>query len=725
MIDDFENDNTKELAKIKCLSIDTFIQDRTLSYLNSKSDTDWVAFPVLGGKQYTFKLTTSSVSSGLLYLYMYNNTSTSYINYFSTSTSSYLSYTPTYSDTFYLMVRTSSYSAAAYSLSVQGKYSNDAYEPDSLRSLASLLTSSLQSRILLPRDTDWVIYTAIAGDSTVVSTTGLTDTKLALFTSSGSSPILENDNISTTDKNAQISWKAELGGTFYICITGSTPAVSGPYAIRLASVSLGTIVAADTFENDNSKATARLVKDSILTNQTHSLTLGDTDWIAFPIVIGARYTYSATNNNSGYLNMYLYSSKDSLITSYTSSSTPSFTYASAKNDTVFLRITTSLTSVVAQYKVSMSVQPPSPPDAYEDDNTKAKAQLIKDTLLSSQMHSLTAYDTDWVALPVILGGKYTLTISNSTSYSMNMYCYTSKDSLIVSRTSYTNPTYTYTATKDDTIFFKYYAYSSPIATYYISMSRVLPPAPDAFEIDNTKGTARFVTTTISNEVHSLHMNDTDWVAFKVGKGGQYSITVSNNTSGYYMSMSLFTSKDSLITSRSSYTSPSISYISMKDDTAYCMIIQTGSPIPRYTLSISATLPPDPDIYEIDNSRTAAKPILLDSIQTRTLTYTDTDWVKIAVDSGFTYTVSAPGTFTHYLYLYYSTSTSYAAYNSGSSISCTLTPTIRDTLFIMVRNYSTGTSYMGPYTLSVSRKPVVLSAPPTLDATISIIGKQED
>jgi hypothetical protein len=257
------------------------------------------------------------------------------------------------------------------------------------------------------------------------------------------------------------------------------------------------------------------------------------------------------------------------------------------------------------------------------------------------------------------------------------------------------------------------------------MSRVLPPAPDAFEIDNTKGTARFVTTTISNEVHSLHMNDTDWVAFKVGKGGQYSITVSNNTSGYYMSMSLFTSKDSLITSRSSYTSPSISYISMKDDTAYCMIIQTGSPIPRYTLSISATLPPDPDIYEIDNSRTAAKPILLDSIQTRTLTYTDTDWVKIAVDSGFTYTVSAPGTFTHYLYLYYSTSTSYAAYNSGSSISCTLTPTIRDTLFIMVRNYSTGTSYMGPYTLSVSRKPVVLSAPPTLDATISIIGKQED
>jgi hypothetical protein len=725
MIDEYENDNTKELAKIKCLSIDTFIQDRTLSYLNSILDTDWVAFPVLGGKQYTFKITTVSTSSSYLYMYLYNKTSTSYINNLSTSSSSYFSYTPSNSDTMYLMIRTSSYSAAAYSLSVQGKYSNDTYEPDSVRSLASSLSSSLQSRILLPRDTDWVMYTSIAGDSMVVSTTGLTDTKLALFTSSGSSPILENDNISATDKNAQVSWKAPLGGTFYICISGSTPAISGPYAIKFASVSLGTIVASDTFENDNSKAIAQLVKDSILTNQTHSLTLGDTDWIAFPVVTGARYTYSATNSNSGYLNMYLYSSKDSLITSYTSSYNPSVTYASAKNDTVFLRITTTVTSAVAQYKVSMTVQPPSPPDAYEDDNTKAKAQLIKDTLLSSQMHSLIAYDTDWVALPVISGGRYTVTISNSTSYSMNMYCYTSKDSLIVSRTSYTNPSYTYAATKDDTIYFKYCAYSSPIATYYISMSRVLPPAPDAFEIDNTKATARFVSTAISNEVHTLPLNDTDWVAFKIAKGGQYSLTVNNNTSGYYMSMYLYTSKDSLITSRTSYTSPSISYTPMKDDTVYCKIVQTGSPIPLYALTISATLPPDPDIYEFDNSRTAAKPILLDSVQSRTLAYTDTDWVKVAVDSGFTYTVSAPGTFTHYLYLYYSTSTSYTTYNSGSSVSCTLTPTIRDTIFIMVRYYSTGSSYMGPYTLSVTRKSVVLSAPPLINAPVGTLGKKED
>ncbi len=703
MIDEYETDNTKELAKTKCLATDSFIQAKTLSYLNNVPDSDWVAFPAIGGKRYTIKISVSPTGYSYAYYYLYNKTSSSYLSYSSTSSSGSISYTAIESDTLYLLVRLSGSSPIAYTLSVRGALNNDSYEPDSTRSLARPLSSSMQSRILIPNDTDWVTYTAPAGDSIIVYTSGKTDTKLSLFTSSGSTPVVMNDNLSSSDKNAMISWKAALGGTYYICVTGSTPLSAGPYQLRLTSTSLGTIVAPDSFEVDNNKSAAFLIKDTILSSQYHSLTLGDTDWVAFPVIAGGRYTFRATNSvTSTYIYMYLYSSKDSVISYYTSSYSPSITYTAAKSDTVYLRLTAASSTVIARYALSMTRVPPSPPDAYEDDNTKAKAQIIKDSLVSSQPHSLTVNDTDWIAVPVVAGGTYTVSATNSTGTYMNMYVYTSKDSLIISRTSYSSPSYTYSASKNDTIYYKFVASSSPVSAYYLTIRKTLPPGPDTFEVDNSKATAHFLSTSVTGEIHTLPVKDTDWVAFKAAKGGQYSITISNSTS-YYMNIYLYNKKDSLLYSKTSYTSPSFTYTSSISDTLYYKITNTGSSISRYTLSFSFTAPPADDTYEIDNTRALAKQISLDSVQSRTLTYSDTDWVKIAIDSGYTYTVRAPAGFYHYLYLYNSTSSSNIATNVGSSPSCTFLSSAADTLSIMVRYYSTSISYTGPYTLQVTRK----------------------
>lgn len=227
-------------------------------------------------------------------------------------------------------------------------------------------------------------------------------------------------------------------------------------------------------------------------------------------------------------------------------------------------------------------------------------------------------------------------------------------------------------------------------------------APDAFEVDNSKATARFKGSAVSGEIHSLPVNDTDCIAFKAAKGGQYTISISNSTS-YYMNAYLYNSKDSLLYSRLSYISPSVTYTAQSNDTLYWKFTTTGTSISRYTLSFSFTAPPEDDKYEIDNIRTSAKLISLDSVQSRTLTYSDTDWVKIGIDSGYTYTVNSPANFSHYLYLYNGASTSYITYNSGSSPSCSMIATAADTLNIMVRFYSTSISYTGPYTLSVTRK----------------------
>ena len=47
--DQYEADNTREQVKGKCFSTDS-LQDRTITVVNSISDTDWIAFPALGGK---------------------------------------------------------------------------------------------------------------------------------------------------------------------------------------------------------------------------------------------------------------------------------------------------------------------------------------------------------------------------------------------------------------------------------------------------------------------------------------------------------------------------------------------------------------------------------------------------------------------------------------------------------------------------------------------------
>lgn len=246
------------------------------------------------------------------------------------------------------------------------------------------------------------------------------------------------------------------------------------------------------------------------------------------------------------------------------------------------------------------------------------------------------------------------------------------------------------------------ASSTPVSAYYLTITRTLPPGPDTFEVDNSKASARFLNSSVSSQVHTLPVNDTDWIAFKAAKGGQYTLTISNSTS-YSVNVYLYNSKDSLLYSRTSYTSPSISYTSLTNDTLFYKITGTGSSISRYTLSYSYVVPPEDDLYEIDNSRALARLIALDSVQNRTLTYTDTDWVKIGIDSGYTYTVRAPANFNHYLYLYNASSITATTSNTGTSPVCTITPLLNDTLNIMVRYYSTSSSYMGPYTLVVTRK----------------------
>jgi hypothetical protein len=457
----------------------------------------------------------------------------------------------------------------------------------------------------------------------------------------------------------------------------------------------------DIYEIDNTKATARIILDTVVPAEVHSLTMSDTDWVAFPVLAGGQYTVSASSNSTS-LNMYMYTSRDSLIASRVSYSSPSIAYTTLKNDTIYCLVTSaSAATAVQRYTLSMSRIAPQGPDLYEIDNVKANARIILDTVVTAEVHSLTLNDTDWVAFPVLAGGQYTM--SASSSYYLNMYLYSSRDSLINSRISYLSPSIAYTTTKNDTLYLKIISSSvSIVPRYTLSMSRIAPPGPDIYEIDNTKAKARIILDSmVSAEVHSLTLNDTDWVAIPVVLGGQY--TVSASSSSTSLNMYLYSSRDSLIASRVSYSSPSIAYTTPKNDTLYYKITSASvTTVPRYTLSMSRIVPPSPDIYENDNSRSLAKIISLETLQSHNLTQSDTDWVKIGVTSGSTYKVTTSASMRHYTYLYLGTSTSTSNYAYDLTNTLSMTPSVDDTMYVQVRYYSTGSSYWGPYTIKVTK-----------------------
>lgn len=237
--DQYENDNTKD--QVKYFASDSLSQDRTLTTVNSIADTDWIAFPVYVGKIYY--INTFGQSNRHPLIYRFGKTSTSYLDYSSSGSISfkYLADSGNSIDTMYVMVCSSDSIPTAYYLGIYGYYQNDYYEPDSSRALAKELTG-IQKRIFVNGDTDWVKYTAQPGDSFILLTTGMIDTKLSLFSSTGSTPLVENDNIDKDNKNAAVSFKSIYAGEYYLCVTPKHSNSGGYYTLEAFIVKDGKLI---------------------------------------------------------------------------------------------------------------------------------------------------------------------------------------------------------------------------------------------------------------------------------------------------------------------------------------------------------------------------------------------------------------------------------------------------------------------------------------------------
>ncbi|MEK7394855.1 MAG: hypothetical protein AAB214_20035 [Fibrobacterota bacterium] len=182
-------------------------------------------------------------------------------------------------------------------------------------------------------------------------------------------------------------------------------------------------------------------------------------------------------------------------------------------------------------------------------------------------------------------------------------------------------------------------------------------APDAYEPDDTKRTAKILVANGSVQARTIHgatllPHDVDWIAIPCDSGKTYKVT--HSTKDGRTSLSLFdpdsnalepidpTYADDLWTGPNSY-----SFAALRSGNYFVKIVSGGGPS-SYSVSATSTrgLPAMmvPDAYEPDNFRNTARTISTDStVQSRSIDGTakyptDVDWIAFAGTTGKTYTI---------------------------------------------------------------------------------------
>ncbi|MBL8025037.1 MAG: GPI anchored serine-threonine rich family protein [Fibrobacteres bacterium] len=397
-------------------------------------------------------------------------------------------------------------------------------------------------------------------------------------------------------------------------------------------------------------------------------------------------TWTKTGSPGSYVNIELYKGS-AYSTSITSSQSDYGSYswyvpAYMETGRYRVKITSYYDASISSFSDSFTIEGITN-DSYEPDNSRDIAKSIP--MGVTQQHSLTLNDTDWVKFNAIKGTTYLLRSGGSTQTRTYIYR--------ASETSYN--TY-YNGGPTGTNYLSWSCDST--ATYYLKVNP---------RYSNSYGSY----TLFVSPVDSLHpiifsspISSTVWSA-----GSSYSIDWTWDSSLVGTTVRLNLCIDTVpIYSISSYVS-NVGHYSfslpsgLATGSKYSIKItdynnsQFSGYSPFFTISGTAT-----DSFEVDNMRYDAKAISVDGIvQTHSISYADTDWVKFTVKKDTLYVINVAGLSYLYTYLYNSQGTSLSYDYSSPQISWTATS--NDTFFLKMYQYST--SYAGQYRLTVRSIPV--------------------
>ena len=498
--DGFEPDNNRADAS-------TLVLGSPQSHTLSLRDTDFVAMNLDSGKIYIFSNTGTAYS----YNYIYSSTDSvsyrvSFTKTSSTSTGS-LRWVCPQTGKYYIQIR-------QYSTSYVGDYSLLVRQFDSLT--AARFTSP-------DSNTTW------AGGSSYSITweadTALFGTYVSLYLWDDASGLLST-----------IYTHLSNGGTYsYSVPTGL--ATGSNYRIRLVNYSSTTIagyspkftitgITPDGFEPDNKRANASTL--ILGSPQNHTLTLGDTDFVAMNLESGKTYFFS--NTGTAYTYNYIYRSTDSLsyLTYFyhsSSSTSGSLRWVCPGTGKYFVLIRQYSTSYLGAYSFNV----------IEFDSIGVAKFITPDST------------TTWAA-----GSAYSVTWTPDSAFfgtTVRLYLWDEKRRTLVSSTSSTNGgtcSFTPPAGLESGNFYrmKMVNYSVSANYGYSQLFNISGVTPDAYEPDDSASMAKTIPTDSTVQVRSLSRYDVDWVTFNAIASRLYIIDIPCSTS---TSLRFFASNANLVT----------------------------------------------------------------------------------------------------------------------------------------------------------------------------------
>jgi hypothetical protein len=559
----------------------------------------------------------------------------------------------------------SSYDAGVYAYSdyftIQG-IAPDQYEEDDLRSSASTIavTGAIQSHTITLNDTDWVAFTADSGHSYLIRNSGSTPSRTYIYygTETSYTTYLLRSSASSTDYR---SWACTKSGQYYAKIWGYSTSYCGDYNFTVSDYDSLDII---TFANPTSLST----------------------WAA-----GSQYTIQWTTDSvlfGTYVELYLYKG-GALLQSIDLSEVNDGSYSwyvpggLTTGSDYQIRIVDDNNSTIFGTSDAFTIVGVEP-DAFEPDNERDSASSITANG-TVQPHTITVRDTDWVAFAADSGKSYFIGMATASTLSrITIYYNTLTVGSLLRNSSSDDEYLIWNCVNTGTHHVRITGYTtSSYGPYNLSVT----------EFDSLN------LVTYTNPVSSSSWN--------AGTSNQVQYTTDSLLVSNYLVISLC--EDTVVIQNlhsGSYASNTGSYTwsvpsGFESGSNYRIRIRDyyDSDIRGYSdpFTISGV---DPDAYENDDSMSVAKTITVDgTVQIRSLSRADIDWVRFTAVAGRLYVIRDTSAINHRLYLHRTSPTSYLEYDTGTDPEIVWTCTSSGTYYVRVSYYST--SYYGDYGLSVT------------------------
>ncbi|OGJ89072.1 MAG: hypothetical protein A2268_08730 [Candidatus Raymondbacteria bacterium RifOxyA12_full_50_37] len=326
----------------------------------------------------------------------------------------------------------------------------------------------------------------------------------------------------------------------------------------------------DVYENDNSRTSASsLSTDGMV--QSHTLTYADTDWVSFYPTKGRTYYIRNEGTFQTWVSLYRGTSASASYSFYggTYDATPYLIWTCDSTIIYTIRILPYSSGYYGSYTLSI----------VDADSLDLASFAAPDTM--TVWATSSTYDLQWTTDSVMFSDYVYLYLYKDTSYVTTIY------------SSYLNNNGTYSwsipaglATGSN---YRIRIVDQSNASIYgfSNYFAISGQAPDAYEPDNSRGTATPIIIGAPAQAHSHSLNDTDWVTFNGQSGKTY--LISNDGDHYtrlYVYLGASTSYDTYLYGGSYSSSPYIFFACDSTATYYINVaVYSSSYYGNYTISV--------------------------------------------------------------------------------------------------------------------------------------------